>query len=81
MAIVFFSGELQELTAEEQTRSEALSFRDIVRDLVQRYEKIDENLLMNMAIAIDGEIIHTPLLESVDIDSELHFLLAYLYIN
>ena len=74
MAIVFFSGELKELTAEEQTRSEALSFRDIVRDLVQRYEKIDENLLMNMAIAIDGEIIHTPLLENVDTDSELHFL-------
>ena len=74
MAIVFFSGELQELVGEEQTRSEALSFRDIVRDLVQRYEKIDENLLMNMAIAIDGEIIHTPLLESVDTDSELHFL-------
>ena len=74
MAIVFFSGKLQELAGEEQTRSDAVSFKDIVRDLVQRYEKIDENLLMNMAIAIDGEIIHTPLLESVDTDGELHFL-------
>ena len=74
MAVVFFSGELQELVGEEQTRSEALSFREIVRDLVQRYEMIDENLLMDMAIAIDGEIVHTPLLETVGTNSELHFL-------
>jgi len=29
---------------------------------------------MGMAIAIDGVIVHTPLLQVIDPDSELHFL-------
>ena len=74
MAVVFFSGELMELAGEEKTRSEALTFRGVVQDLISRYENLDEDLLLDMAIAIDGEIIHTPLLESVGLESELHFL-------
>ena len=74
MAIVYFSGELELLAGAGRTLSEANTFRDIVRDLVQRFENLDENLLLNMAIAIDGEIIHTPLLEIVGAESELHFL-------
>ena len=74
MAIIYFSGELQLLAGEDRTLSEATTFKDIVRDLVQRYENLDENLLLEMAIAIDGEIIHTPLLEIVGAESELHFL-------
>ena len=61
-------------TGEEQTTTEASSFRDIVAELVERYEKLDEERLMSMAIAIDGVIIHTPLLEVIGPDSELHFL-------
>ncbi len=74
MAVVFFSGELKSLAGEEQTRSEALTFRGIVEDLTLRYENLSEALLLDMAIAIDGEIIHTPLLEPVGAESELHFL-------
>ncbi len=74
MAIIFFSGELVDLAGEEQTHSDALIFREIVQDLVRRYENLNEALLLDMAIAIDGEIIHTPLLESVGTESELHFL-------
>ena len=74
MAVVFFSGEVQQLTGEEQTFSKAVTFREIVQDLVGRYENLNEALLMNMAISIDGEIIHTPLLEPVGLESELHFL-------
>ena len=74
MAIVYFSGELELLAGADRTLSEANTFRDIVRDLVQRFENLDEKLLLDMAIAIDGEIIHTPLLEIVGAESELHFL-------
>ena len=74
MAVVFFDGELKKLVGEEKTRSEGATFRDIVRDLVARYENLDEALLMDMAVSIDGEIIHTPLLEMVGTDSELHFI-------
>ena len=74
MAIVCFSGELLPFTGEERTETEALAFRDIVAELVQRYDRLDEEKLMGMAIAIDGVIVHTPLLEVIDPDSELHFL-------
>lgn len=74
MAIVYFSGDLQKVTGEEKTTSDAGIFRDIVADLVGRYEGLDQEALFDMAIAVDGEIIHTPLLEVIGPDSELHFL-------
>ena len=74
MAIVCFSGELLPFTGEERTETKAAAFRDIVAELVQRYDRLDEEKLMGMAIAIDGVIVHTPLLEVIDADSELHFL-------
>jgi len=74
MAIVFFSGELQNLTGEEQVRVKSERFREIVQELVGRYPDLAEDQLLDMAISIDGEIIHTPLLELVGEDSELHFL-------
>ena len=74
MAIVFFSGELQKLTGVEKTQVEAPVFRDIVSELARRYDCLDESELYEMAIAIDGEIIQTPLLERLEPDSELHFL-------
>ena len=74
MAIVCFSGELLPFTGEERTETEASAFRDNVAELVQRYDRLDKEKLMGMAIAIDGVIVHTPLLEVIDPDSELHFL-------
>ena len=65
MAIVIFSSELQKLTGEEQTRVDAEVFKDIVTE---------HDELMKMAVAIDGEIIHTPFLEKVAPSSEVHFL-------
>ena len=74
MALVYFSGELQQLVGEGYTRADGTIFKDIVQELAGRYENLDEAMLMDMAIAIDGEIIHTPLLETVGADCELHFL-------
>ena len=74
MAIVVFSSELQKLTGEARTQVDAPIFKDIVAELTRRYERLDEDRLMEMAVAIDGEIIHTPFLERVAADSELHFL-------
>lgn len=74
MAIVVFSSELQKLTGEEQTRVEATVFRDIVDEISEKYPGLDQEKLFDMAIAIDGVIIHTPLLETLDAESELHFL-------
>ena len=74
MAIVIFSSELQKLTGEEQTRVDAEVFKDIVTEISNQYSALEHDELMKMAVAIDGEIIHTPLLEKVAATSEVHFL-------
>ncbi|MDE0987878.1 MAG: hypothetical protein OSA83_01485 [Pseudomonadales bacterium] len=74
MAIVIFSSELQKLTGEEQTRVDAEVFKDIVTEISNQYSALEHDELMKMAVAIDGEIIHTPFLEKVATTSEVHFL-------
>ena len=74
MAIVIFSSELQKLTGEEQTHVDSELFKDIVTEITKRYSTLEYDELMKMAVAIDGEIIHTPFLEKVAPSSELHFL-------
>jgi molybdopterin converting factor small subunit len=74
MATVIFSSELQKLTGEEQTSVKARIYKDIIAELITRYSSLEEENLMKMAIAIDGEIVHNPLLEVIDETSELHFL-------
>lgn len=74
MAVVIFSSELQKLTGEEKTRVNERVFKDIVSMLAARYDKLEEEELFKMAVAVDGEIIHTPFLEQIEADSELHFL-------
>ena len=74
MAIVIFSSELQKLTGEEQTHVDSEIFKDIVTEITNRYSALEHDELMKMAVAIDGEIIHTPFLEKVAPSSELHFL-------
>ena len=65
MAIVIFSSELQKLTGEEQTRVDAEVFKDIVTEISNQYSALEHDELMKMAVAIDGEIIHTPFLLSL----------------
>ena len=74
MAIVIFSSELQKLTGEEQTHVDSEVFKDIVTEITNRYSALEHDELMKMAVAIDGEIIHTPFLEKVAPYSEIHFL-------
>lgn len=74
MAVVIFSSELQKLTGEEQTRVNAVVFKDIVAEISNQYPALQHDELMEMAVSIDGEIIHTPFLEKVAATSEVHFL-------
>jgi hypothetical protein len=74
VAIVIFSSELQKLTGEERTQAKALVFKDIVAEIANQYSALEYDELMKMAVAIDGEIIHTPFLEKVAPNSEVHFL-------
>ncbi len=74
MATVIFSSELQRLTGEEKVSVPARNYRELLDHVTERYDKLDRDELMKMAVAIDGEIIHDPLLEAVGENSEVHFL-------
>ena len=74
MAVVIFSSELQKLTGEEQTCVDAEVCKDIVAVISNQYPALEHDELMEMAVAIDGEVIHTPFLEKVAATSEVHFL-------
>ncbi|HKI75099.1 MAG TPA: MoaD/ThiS family protein [Pseudomonadales bacterium] len=74
MATVIFSSELQRLTGEERTEVAAKTYRELLDQVTARYPSLDRQELMGMAVAIDGEIIHDPLLETVRPASEVHFL-------
>lgn len=74
MATVIFSSELQRLTGEARTSVSAENYRELVDKLTATYPSLDRDEIMDMAVAIDGEIIHDPLLEPVKPDSEVHFL-------
>ena len=56
------------------TRVDAVVFKDIVAEISNQYPALEHDELMEMAVAIDGEIIHTPFLEKVAATSEVHFL-------
>jgi len=49
--------------------------RELIRDLESRYPGIGRVLTEEMAVAIDGEIFQAPMLEPVNEDSEIFFLL------
>ncbi len=74
MAHIIFSSELQRLTGEEKTDVVASNYRDLLDEVTTRYPRLNRAELLKMAVAIDGVIIHDPLLEQVDDDSEVHFL-------
>lgn len=61
----------------ERLDVEAANVRALIRALDERFPGIGEQLRKpSVAIAIDGEIINDPLLESIGPDSEVHFLPA-----
>ena len=74
MATVIFSSELQRLTGEEKMSVAASTYRELVDQVIARYHDLKREEIMNMAVSIDGVIIHDPLLEPINPDSEVHFL-------
>ena len=73
MATVFFSNELQVFTGEEKAEVSAENYRELLAELTIKYPDLKKSEIVDMAIAIDGEIVHEPLLESIPPNAELHF--------
>lgn len=72
MAKVTFPSDLQRFTGGAvEVEVSARNYRDLVAELCDRFPALTEEALSKQAIAIDGIIIHSPLLESFHSDSEL----------
>ena len=73
MARVTFSSTQQKFTVDAECEVDASNYRELIDAITSRYPALDRAELLQMAVAIDGEIIHEPLLELVEQDSEIHF--------
>ena len=74
MAKVTLSADLQAATGgAAEVQVSAVTYRDMVAELCERFPALTEETIRKQAIAIDGMIIHSPLLESFHKDSELVF--------
>ena len=75
MTTVFFADEMQQHTGgRKQVQIAATSYRLALRELSGEFPGLTEAVYEKFSIAIDGTIIHTPLLETFQADSELVFI-------
>lgn len=74
MAKVVFSSDLQRYTeGAGEVEVAAANYRELVAELDRRFPALDREIIGKHAVAIDGVVIQTPLLETFNKDSELVF--------
>ena len=74
MATVIFPTDLQQYTGGvERTEVAAGNYRQLVKELAERFPALTTDVIQNRALAIDGAVIPTPMLETFNEDSELVF--------
>lgn len=72
MARVTIPSDLQRYTGGRvEVHVSAVNYRDLVAELCQRFPALTEETIVKQALAIDGMIFHSPLLESFQNDSKL----------
>lgn len=72
--VIFGSDLLRQTGGQAEVEVAARSYRDLLHELQRRFPELEEDTLQKLAIAIDGVIIHEPLLQTFSKDSELVFL-------
>jgi molybdopterin converting factor small subunit len=83
MAKVYIPSLLQSLTSgRDQLEASGRTVREVIRNLDKAHPGIEERLVeggklrANISVAVDGEVTPLGLLESVNDDSEIHFVAA-----
>jgi hypothetical protein len=56
------------------TEIEATTYRGAMRALCNQFPKFSEAMFAKCSVAIDGVLVHSPLLETFEADSELVFI-------
>lgn len=74
MPRVVFSSTLQRYTdGQAAVQVTSLDYRALLKELRAQFPEIPEALLRKQALAIDGQVVHEPLLQRFRDDSELVF--------
>ncbi len=73
MATLFFNSELEKITARRKICIKSKTYKDFIEEVLSIFPDLQGSGLMEMALAIDGEIIHEPFLVAIPDNSELHF--------
>jgi hypothetical protein len=72
LAKIIFPSNLQQYTkGVKEVAVAAGKYQDLVVELHQRFPALTKDIIQKHAIAIDGIIIQTPLLETFERDSEI----------
>lgn len=75
MAWVFFPDQWRQHTQGlDRIWLQAENYRELEQALIRRFPGIKDLIDDQVTVAINDEIIHDPLLESVGAESEIHFL-------
>ncbi len=75
MVMVVFAPEMRDRAGGlSGTDSEATTYRGAMRALCQQFPEFTDDMFAKCSVAIDGVLVHTPLLETFEADSELVFI-------
>jgi hypothetical protein len=75
MTTIVLANEMQALTGGiGELEIEATAYRDAIAVLQQRFPGLTAKVFTRFSIAIDGSIVHNPLLEKFAPDSEVVFI-------
>lgn len=74
MVHVFFCESLRRYTGTDQLDLEVADYLELTRFLQERFPGIGKAIEEQMMVAIDGELVYEPLLESIADANEVHFL-------
>lgn len=75
MPVVIFADDMQQHTGGLKfTQVQATSFRSALRELTETFPQLTAEVYGKFSVAIDGTIIHAPLMESFQADSEIVFI-------
>ena len=73
MATLILNGDLEKLASCSELQIRSATYRGFIQEVVNQIPGLEAGRLTEMALAIDGEIIHEPLLVYIPENSELHF--------
>ena len=73
MAVVRFSSHLERYTGVLETEVKAVSYRELVHELLERFPGLADSDFLDLALALDGELIQEPLLVTFGSSAELNF--------